>query len=102
MKIAELAFVIFFLNTLVFTPWIPPGHHHLESGDSLHLLKPSASAFDASGSLNSDQPGSLRQWPREIGKELILQATLYKNPNAQQNKRENTCIKKKKVKEYYH
>ena len=57
MKIAELAFVIFFsLNTLVFAPWIQPRHHHLDSSDSLHLLKPAASSFDASSSPNSDQP----------------------------------------------
>lgn len=46
MKTAELASAIFF--------WMPlcllPGRHHLETGDLLHLLKPSASSLDVIGS----------------------------------------------------
>lgn len=70
MKTAELTFVIFFFF------WIPLslllGHHHLETGDLLHLLKTLAAHLMSLG----PQPGSLPQFPREIGKQLMIQATL--------------------------
>lgn len=83
-------------------PWTPPGCHHLETGDSPSLLRPSADSLDVSGSSTSDQPGSLPQVPREIGKVLMIKPTETKTPMYKKTRGKTIALKKESRSEHYH